>query len=351
MRRIVAVALGLLLIASVLAVTGGKKKPSSKKTGKLAVGHVIMEFGHPYQQAFFKWGQIYAKELGIDYTPLDSKTDPKVQTNIMEDLTAKNVDGIIIQPIDVKGVVTSIEEAKDAGIAVVGWGSKPIPNNQPFVELDEHKVSASMGALAAKKWLEFYPNKPIKIGTINIPGLEVVDVHRVQAFVEGVKSVAPKAEWVVDLNGKGLRDVSYAAGEDMLQSHPEVNIVYGSNADMALGCLAAFEAAGRGRAINGKPLTEIFVGTDGAEPEMLKIADPNSSFKVTMALLPRENAKACIDTLLGIINKKIDMNDGNKIVPVADFLVNGWEASIKELNDFIKDQYFSTLDLKKELGL
>lgn len=340
----------LLFLICFAFIVSGTVFAGGQKEDQLTIGQILMDASHPYQQAFSKWTEKICEEKGIKYIGLDSETNAMVQTNLIEDLISRQVDGMIIQPIDPKGVVTLLDEAKDT-MAVVGWGTKPDPNKQPFVIMDEHEIAKAMGALAAKKWKEFYPDQPIKVGTINIPGLFHVDQHRVHAFVSGVESVDPNAEWVIDLNGEGLRDVSYAAGEDMLQSNPEVNIVYGSNADMALGCLAAFEAAGRGKAVDGVPVTEIFAGTDGSEAEMLKIADPTSSFKITMALTPKDHAIASVDTVLGIINGEIDKNNGDKVVKVEDWFVNGWEIEISEIQAFIEEQYFSEIDIKEELGL
>ena len=128
-----------------------------------------------------------------------------------------------------------------------------------------------------------------------------------------------------------------------------MNIIYGINNDSVLGALAAFEAAGRGKAVNGVPQTEIFFGTDGTEAEILKIANPNSSFKVTMALQPKNNARTLIDTLMKVIKKEMDMRSDYEIKSM-DFIVDGWRMDIDKLQMFLKDQYFSTVDVKKAIS-
>ena len=320
----------------------------------LVIGEIMFELSHPYQQAHAKWAEMIAEEYGIEIIIVDGKSDPAAVATGMEDLISRGVDGIIVQPVDAAAINASISEAHAAGIPVVAWAIPPTEANQPFVELSEANQSFAMGQTAANKWMEIFPNEPIKIGAINFHEVEMCTGQRTGQFVEGVLDAASTAgidaELVADLNGGGIRDKSLAAGEDMLQSNPEVNIIYGCNDDSSLGALAAFEAAGRGLAVDGVPVSEIFVGTGGSEAEVLKIADPNSALKLSMALSPGKHARDCIDLLLQVINGEIEMTS-DYILPTEVIILNGWEMSIDDLEAFIKDQYFSETDLREAIGL
>ena len=148
----------------------------------------------------------------------------------------------------------------------------------------------------------------------------------------------------------GARDVAYSSAEDMLQSNPEVNILYGCNDNSSLGALAAFQAAGRGLAENGIPLTELFIGTGGTEGEMLAIADPNSPMKLTMAMNPRQNSVDIMNLILDTISGKVDRLAYSQI-PIPGTNVDAWSWSVEELEAYAHDVYFSELDFKAELGL
>ena len=173
--------------------------------------------------------------------------------------------------------------------------------------------------------------------------------QRSNPFIEGVKSVDATAEVVSRLDGAGSSEKALAAAQDMLQAHPEVNIVYGTNADHALAALAAFENAGRGKAVNGKPLTEIFVGTDATEAELLKLFNPSSSFKITQGLQPKANAEAEVDTMMKMINKQLAWDKWVEI-PTLDILFSYWSNKVEDGTAFLKDQYFMDVDLAKELA-
>jgi ribose transport system substrate-binding protein len=161
--------------------------------------------------------------------------------------------------------------------------------------------------------------------------------------------VAPDAQWVFN-GGKSNREVAYSTAEDILQRHPNVNVMFGYDAENVLGGLAAFEAAGRGKAANKAPLTEVFAGVDGSVPEIIKIANPNSSFKATLALQPGANSHKCIDMLMKIWKGELDMYAADKNEAVISFIVNGWDMSIDQIQAFLKDQWNIDIDLQKEIA-
>jgi ribose transport system substrate-binding protein len=136
-----------------------------------------------------------------------------------------------------------------------------------------------------------------------------------------------------------------AAMQDMLQAHPEVNLVYGANADHALGALAALENAGRGKAVNGKCLTEIVIGTDATEGELAKLYNPSSSFKITQGLQPKVNAIAEMDLLYNCATGAQNPDAWIQIDTFNKF-ISYWDTSIEDAQKFIEEQYFTKLDLK-----
>jgi len=313
----------------------------------LTIGRVMMEYGHPYQQADMTHFAAYGDEIGVETIVLDGKSSPDVISNAVDDLISRGVDGIIFQPVDEGSSNNVLQACLDAGIPAITFFQRPNTVKAPHVRINETQTSFEMGALAAQKMGEFFPGEPIKIGCVEMATIEYVVVNRTDAFIEGVQSVAPEAEVLARLDGAGLRDQAFEAGQDLLQSHPEVNLVFGSNADDCLGALAAFELAGRGKAVDTVPVTEMFISIDGSEGEALKMIDPTSALKITMALTPLPNAKVLMDTILSIVNGEMGMTD-DVIVDVPDLILNYYDMGIEELQDFITGQYLSEVDLKTE---
>jgi ribose transport system substrate-binding protein len=348
-KRIFLAVLIALAISGSLAFAGGRQAGGGAD-GKTTIGRVVFDMSHPYQQADNACSEARAKELGINYIYLDGKSDAEAQANGVADLIARKVSGIIVQPLDGAAIQPSVDEAIRAGIPIVTFYQQPVNKNVPTVMIDEASSSKELGALAAKKWIEWYPNKPIKIAIIDQPDVAFVIENRSDAFIAGVRSVAANAEVVARLDGKGVRDASMAAGDDLLQSHPEANIIFGINDDSSLGCLAAYEAGGRAKAVNGVPQTELIVGCGGTESEMLKVFDPKSALKMTMALSARANGEALVDTVMGIISGRIP-RQGETIVTTQNKVIDFYSMTIDDGQKFLTEEFKSTLNLRKEIGI
>lgn len=348
------VSLIALLLAFTLILAGCAKdnadtdSPSGEEP-EITIGRVVFDMSHPYQQADNAFSEAKAAELGYGYSAIDGMSDAEAQANGVTDFISKQVDGIIVQPLDAAAIQPSIDEALAAGIPVVAFYQAPADRNVPVVEIDEKTSAMEMGALAATKWMEWYPDKPIKLAIIDQPDVAFVVENRSDAFIEGVQSVAPDAEVVVRLDGKGLRDESMNAGDDLLQAHPEVNMIMGINSDSALGALAAYEAAGRGKATDGIPESELFVSIDGTEPELIKIFDPSSALKISMALSAKSNGTALVETMQKVINGEIPM-DKETIITTQNKIIDYYNMTVEDGQAYLTDELKSTLDLKSEIG-
>ena len=342
MRKTLALVLAFGFLLGVMAFAEGKKT--------IVLGKVPITLEAQFHQALVKIETEYAmKKYGATLKVIDGQFKSDVAINAVYTFISQKVDGIILHTMDPAVLDQAIKAAHDKGIPISTFYNEPATKANPHVQINEIVTSKQMGVLAAKKWKEFYPNKPIKVGLIDYLNVEHAMQQRSNPFIEGVKSVDPKAEVVSRLDGAGSSEKALAAAQDMLQAHPEVNIVYGTNADHALAALAAFENAGRGKAVNGKPLTEIFVGTDATEAELLKLFNPNSSFKITQGLQPKANAEAEIDTMMKMVNKKLAWDKWVEI-PTLDILFSYWGNKVQDGTAFLRDQYFMDVDLAKELA-
>ena len=335
----------VVLLAAVAVVTMAADKPK-----KLLIGKIPITLAASVHQADVKWEAQYLKEkYKGDYTYIDGKGDATITNTAMEDLSAKNVSGIIINPTDPAAINESVREARKAGIPVITYYMTPTEVKIPWVRVNEAVNAKQMGADAAKKWKELYPNKPIRVGIIEFLTNPQIIAMRSTPFIEGVKSVDPTAQVVAQLDGAGDLQKSVVAAQDMLQSHPEVNLIYATNEEHSLGALSAFQAANRGRAKNGNPLTEIICGTDASQAEILQLINPNSALKFTMGMTPHENGTVQIDTIMKVINGQLPA-DERTIIDVHDKNFDYWTTNIKTIQDWMNFEYFTNVDLQAELN-
>jgi len=319
-----------------MVFVGCKATPAEKE--EITIGYIYLILEHPYYQAHSRHAENYCKELGINLIGLDGKADAEVMAEQIENLVTQKVDGIVFCLIDSAAAVPCINEVQENGIPIItfairhGEGAKC-----PFVGVDEYSASFDGGAAAANWVLENKPDWEPKLALVTMPSAEQT-VTRAEGFKAGYLSVTPDAEVVAEVDGGGVREKSMNIVEDLIQSNPDFNVIYGINGDSILGAMAALEAAGRGTTD-----TELAVGHDGTEPEIIYMVDSKSSLKVDIANQPGVLARMTIDVLLEVINGERDMYSTEEELISATVL----EPDIGILQKFLEEQYFSELNLKE----
>ena len=307
-------------------------------TEDLTLGVIYLTLEHPYYQAHSGHTQRYAEELGLTLVEIDGKADAAVMASAMEDLIAQGVDGIIFCLIDPAAAVPSIEEAQAAGIPVVTFAIRHGEGAQaPFVGIPESVATEVAGRAAAKRFHEtFGADAQAKVATVECPAIQAV-VDRADGFIKGFTEEDPNAEVVARVDGECMRDASLAASEDLLLAHPEVNVIYGGNGDAALGALAALQGAGRGTVDD-----VLLVSHDASEPELIELVNPESGLKLSVANLPRELARATIDTAIEVLEGTRPMAEDTDVPIAAEVLT---PDDVEYLNQFVAEQYLSDTDL------
>ena len=345
MKKVLTILLTLALCLSLFVVA------AAEEDDPIVIGQVFWGLHDSYQHAHQVQTQKYCDELGIEYIPIDGQMKPEVQAAGMEDLIARGVDGIICQAYDQASMELSIQAAQDAGIPVVSFVNVSSGDVlYPSVEMAEEAGAIEMGRIVGEKFKENFPDTNVKLVTISDPSVEWAHNQRTMAFVRGLQEVFPDLEHVFN-GGKSDREIAYSTVEDVLQRDPEVNVIFGYDAENGLGAIAALEASGRGQAENNVCKTEMVVSVDGSTDEILKVMDPNSSYVATLALRPSENARACVDMMLKVINGEIDMYDTTQNAKIPSFVIDCWNMDIASTEQFMLEEWEIEIDIAAELGL
>lgn len=176
---------------------------------------------------------------------MQSETDIETQINAVENFVTQGVDAIVIAPADSRALVPPIKRAVDAGIVVVNIDVELDPQAKQDVGLElaflgpDNRAGAAMSGSVLGEDLGEGGNVVILEGN---PGADNA-VQRKAGFEDSV------AEW--NLNLLDSRTAHWEAEEansvftNMLTAHPEIEGVMASNDSMALGVVAALNAAGR----------------------------------------------------------------------------------------------------------
>jgi ribose transport system substrate-binding protein len=314
---------------------------------KIVIGKVPITLEAAYHQMVSWHAKNYAKKMyDAEVRVIDGQGNPDVMANAIDTFIAQKVDGILIHaPFD-GFVVAAIQKAQKMGIPVSTTYVEPSLKAAPHIQQMEIPASFEMGRIAAMKWKEWYPDKTCYVAGIGWGNFPHVMRMRFNPFMEGVKSVDPNAKMLAKLPGNSSTEVAMNATLDMLAAHPEINIIQGGNDEHAMGALAAAEQLGRGKAVDGKCLTEIIVGTDGNEAAFLKIYDPTSAFKITMAAPAKINAYAEVDSMMAMIEGKIDPKKWVEVI-TYNFPVSYWTTPVNYVEYFLIDNMNSNVKLTK----
>jgi ribose transport system substrate-binding protein len=231
-----------------------------------------------------------AADLGVETFMLapQSGSDIATQMKMLQDVTTQDVNAIILSTHDENAAAPLVKQAVDKGIAVVivnsDIASFPSPVNA-VVGYGQRKGTTGLGEYAAKM-----VNGKANVGVLEgLPGYH--STERIGGFLDAFKNypdmkiiASLPTEWNVETGNKAMMD--------MLQAHPEINLVVCANDYIAIGAAKAAEALGRNDIL-------IF-GNDGDTTGMEDIAA--GRWTATQNTTPFIMGKVALQVALDVLN-------------------------------------------------
>jgi ABC-type sugar transport system substrate-binding protein len=201
-----------------------------------------------YFQSSVEGGKKAAEELGHELIVLDPQADAARQVTQVEDCIARNVDAIVVDPIESSSLLGAIEEAGQRAIPVATLDT---PVDSPYVVtligVPQREASFTFGQFVAG-WVTGKLDGQAKVGVM-LASTEV-QLARRDGFVDALKAV-PGAEIVATGDGRNILERATAEAEDMLTAHPDIDVIYATGDPQLQGGLAAAAAQGRDIAFFG----------------------------------------------------------------------------------------------------
>ncbi len=256
----------LILFAVTLISCGKKEEKSSKK-----IGVTLLARAHIFYRDLEDGLNSQADSNRYQLIITSADFDLGKQISQIEDFISRNVDAIIVCPVDSKGIGPAIEEANRANIPVF----------TADIAAEEGKVVSHIasdnvaGGRLAGEYLAKLLNGKGELAIIDQPAITSV-LDRVKGFKEAIAKF-PNLTIVSDVNGMGVRDRSLQAATDVLQAHPNLNGIFGINDDSALGALDAVKQ------FHGKDMS--IVGYDATPPARKAILE-GSALKADVVQYP-----------------------------------------------------------------
>lgn len=221
----------LLLVVAMVATAA-----ISQKT----IGVAISTLENPFFVTMKEGGEAKAEELGLRMIVLDAHDSPERQSAQVEDLIARRVDVLIINPVDSDAIVSAVLEANRAGIPVITV-TRPSRGGEVKQHLDIDNAMA--GRMIAEALAEALGGSGRVAILEGIPGAPSAR-DRQRGFVEEIEKY-PGIRVVSSLTANYSREQGSSVMEDILTANPVLDAVYAHNDQMALGAVRAIIAAGR----------------------------------------------------------------------------------------------------------
>ena len=247
-----------------------------------------------------------AAELGITLKAYAGKIDGDSESQIaaIETCIADGAKGIMLTPSDTKGIVSTVQKARDAGILVIALDTplEPLDAADSTFATDNFVAGELIGKWAAATFGD--AAKDAHIAFLNIaPQEPSVGVLRNQGFMKGFGIDIGDANQIGDENDARISGADVTAGseeggrtamENLLQKDPSINLVYTINEPAAAGAYEALKAVGKEKDVT-------IVSVDGGCPGVKNVAEgvigaTSQQYPLLMATLGVEAIKKFADT-------------------------------------------------------
>jgi inositol transport system substrate-binding protein len=232
----------VLMVVSLLIVCLGMiTAQGSKDDGTIVIG-LSMSAHTQFLENVTDAAVNHAESLeGVEIIVTNANDDIDTQINDVESLITKQVDVIILNPLDKAGLGRSVDNVKAAGIPLVEVNT--FTNNDKYdvyVGSDEVEAGKIQGNWIAEN-LGDSGNVCVLYGVMGHSG----QIGRFEGLDEALLSKYEGWNLLADMTGEWKRSEGLRITEDWLQSYgDQIDVIASQNDEMAIGAMQAIEDSG-----------------------------------------------------------------------------------------------------------
>jgi ribose transport system substrate-binding protein len=260
-----ATAIGALAMAGIAIA----EVPKLAQKEKYKVGFAQTESNNPWRIAQTNSMKAEAEKHGIQLVYTDAAGSAAKQVADVNSMIAQGVDVIFLAPREEKPLIPAVMAAKKAGIPVILLDRSVDPSLAKAGE-DYLTFIGSNFVEEGKRvaeWLVKNANGKSKIIELEGTTGSSPANDRKKGFDDAIKA-AGGFEIVASQTGDFARDKGRQVAEALLQAHPDADVIYAHNDEMAIGAIAALEAAGK---VPGKDV--LVLSIDGGKEAVQAVVD------------------------------------------------------------------------------
>ncbi|MEW5290922.1 substrate-binding domain-containing protein [Erwinia papayae] len=200
------------------------------------------------QQAIFfnlmnKGAQEAAKASGKNLVIFNATDNPVAQNDAIENYIQQGVKGILVDAIDVNGIMPAIKEAAAAHIPVVAIDAV-LPSGPQAAQVGVDNIEG--GKILGKFFLDYAQKNmggKVRLGIVGALN-SAIQNDRQKGFTDTISS--NKNISVADVvDGRNIQDSAMTAAENLITGNPDLTAIYATGEPALLGAIAAVENQGR----------------------------------------------------------------------------------------------------------
>jgi ribose transport system substrate-binding protein len=293
MKRLIATVIAVAALVAIPAGCGSKSSSTttSSQKGSIKIGMVSYTLAAPYFVGMAKAAESEASGFSnVQVLSTDANGDAAKLLSNVQDLLAKNVDGMIISAGPIESVPAALAAIKKAGIPIVevdrklkgaDYASWLGPDNFAIGQQDGQYISTRLGGK----------------GTLLIirggPADNTIGLARTNGVLDALKG-SPNIK-VIKAPGFGnwATDAGFTVMQDMLAKYSTINAVFCENDSMCLGAQKAIADA--------KRTNEMFLAGADGQKEALKAIMDGTNYGVTGLNNSDQIGRAGFNRLMAIL--------------------------------------------------
>ncbi len=309
LKKISIIVLSVLMLlcfagCSLITIDGEDNGVVADYKGNGSIGLSVSTQNNPFFVTLVEGAKAAADKAGVQLVVVDAGDDAAKQVSDIEDLIAKNVSVLIVNPVDSDTVSSVVQNAVNKGVKVIS-ADRAVNN----VEIDCQIASDNvLGAELATQYIVDTVGEGAKVAELQgISGASAA-IDRGQGFHNIADA---KLQVVASQPADFDRTKGMTVMENMLQANGDIKAVFAANDEMALGAMEAVAASRK---------DIVVVGFDATDDAIASIKDGRMS--ATIAQQPDLIGATAVETAIKLINGETV----EKAIPVEVTLITAENA-------------------------
>jgi len=282
-------------LATALALSAALSVPAlAQEAEHKVIGVSIPAATHGWAGGMNYFAQAAVERLEKVYPQLEfvltTASDPSKQVNDIEDMVAtRHIDALVVLPFESEPLTGPVQNAKSSGawITVVDRGLGVPGIEDLYVAGD----NPGFGRESGDYMTEVLPEGAKIVVLRGLP--TTIDNERMAGFKAAIEGKG--FDVLGEEHGNWNRDDSFAVMQDYLSRFPQIDAVWAADDDMAVGVLAAIEAAGR------KDI-KFVLGGAGMKEMVKRVMDKDPMIPADVTYPPAMIATAIEITAVGLVS-------------------------------------------------